>query len=254
MLSILIPAYNAERFVVQAVLSATRQIDRYPVEILVCDDASTDDTARQLHSLQERVSSLRVLSHSTNRGVSAARNTLLASLDPATEYVAFFDADDVYVDGALGRSIGLLEENPQVSITLGRMRVVRSAALESDEFAAEDWPVLHGVTLSASVMRRRLVSKVGPFNEELSHGEDLDYLIRIAELSDARMRHDDVIFYYRRHGTNATTNLKAFRRGFMRAMLLHAKRRAANPALRDVSGLVPGMDPKTREHLLSIDE
>ena len=253
MLSILIPAYNAERFITPAVLSATRQTDRHPVEILVCDDGSTDNTARELHALKQQVTSLRVLSHRTNRGVSAARNTLVANVHQATKYVAFFDADDMYVDGALGRSIRLLEESPRTDITLGRMRVVRSSALEDGELVAEDWPVLHGVTLSASVIRRHLVSKVGTFNEGLSHGEDLDYLIRIAELSDARLLHDDVVFYYRRHGTNATGDVKALRRGFMHAMLLHARRRAADPTLRDISGLVPEMDPKIREQLLSID-
>src|SRR5690625_996119 len=252
MLSILIPAYNAEQFITTAICSACRQTDRFPVQILVCDDGSTDQTASILRQLQRTIPILHVVSHNQNRGVSAARNTLLYHIHPGTTFVTFFDADDVYVDYALEHLLKAFDSVPALDFVRGRMQVVPSSILEGKKLIAPTWPILHGITLSASLIRRELVARVGAFNEALTHGEDLDYLIWLGETTLQRQFLDAVVFYYRRHQANATGNGQALRRGVMQAMLLHAKRKAADPTLHSVSGLLQTTDPEVLQRILTI--
>ncbi len=254
MISILIPAFNAEKYIAPAVASASQQIHQTEVEILVCDDCSSDGTAGVLEEIGSQTPGLRVFTHSRNQGVSAARNTLLANISPGSQFVAFFDADDVYVDGGLGKLWSLLRDNPELDMAHGKMQVVPSSVLETGDPIGDEWPSLHGVTLSASMFRRQVVSRAGMFNTSLSHGEDLDYLLRIAELCRGRLLVDDTIFHYRRHGANATNNALQTRRGTMHALLLHSRRLAANPNLQDVRGLVSKIDPEIMARIAEIHD
>lgn len=254
MLSILIPAYNAERFVTAAVRSAARQTTRMPVEIIVCDDGSTDNTVAKLQDLQSELPNLRLLQHAENKGVSIARNTLMAHLNPATQFVAFFDADDIYVDAALDRALDQFALHPTANYTWGRTQVVPSSALEKGGIVGDEWPILHAISLSPSVIRSDFLATIGQFNVELDFGEDFDFLLRMAEATPHRVVHDDVILYYRRHGSNATNDSARTRRGSMRAMLLHAKRKAANPNLHDVSGILPISDPEATFRAINVTD
>lgn len=250
MISILIPAYNAARFIEAAIMSCTRQVPDGAFEVLVCDDGSTDDTVAIVTALQEKVPQLRLLQNPENMGVCTARNAMLNALSPATQYVAFLDADDVYLDGALGMSIEKLLAEPDAMMTFGRLQVVRSDVLDQGGPFSDEWPIISGITLSSSVFRIKVVRMVGLFDTSFSQGEDVDYLLRLAELSDKRILLDDIIFYYRRHDANATNNTQIMKSGFMRALLLHAKRRAANPDLLAATGMFRVAD---RELLLKVE-
>lgn len=252
MLSILIPAFNAGRFVREAILSAARQTTKIPVEILVCDDGSTDNTLETLHNLKNTLLNLRVVLHSENKGVSATRNMLMTHLNPRTEFVTFFDADDVYLEGALDTSLAQFSIKPETKFTRGKTQFVPSAIIERGGTVGGEWPTLHAVTLSSSVMRADFLAKIGKFNEALDFGEDFDFLLRMAEVTPHRAFHDDVIFYYRRHKRNVTADVLKLRRGAMRAMLLHAKRKAANPNLHDVSDILPSIDPEIMRRALAL--
>ncbi|MBJ6989241.1 glycosyltransferase family A protein [Devosia sp. MC521] len=254
MLSILIPAYNAETFIRAAVLSASRQTKRMPVEIVVCDDGSTDTTLEKLTVLQTELPNLRILEHGGNKGVSAARNTLMAHLNAATEFVAFFDADDVYLDGALDSSLSQFDILPETRFTRGRTQVVASSMLEPGGSISAASPVLYAITLSSSVIRADFLAQIGLFDKTLDYGEDFDFLLRMAEATPHRAIHNDIVFYYRRHKTNVTSDMVKVRRGAMRAMLLHAKRKATNPNICDVTSILPTVDPETMQLVMAVND
>ena len=109
MLSFIIPAYNAEKYIEAAILSCTRQVPEGEYEILVCDDASTDNTAQVVRNLAERIPEIKLYEHDENKGVCHSRNLLMQSMSSATKYVAFLDADDVFRDRAIARCIQKLE-------------------------------------------------------------------------------------------------------------------------------------------------
>jgi glycosyltransferase involved in cell wall biosynthesis len=98
-LSILIPVYNAERYVADTVASVLRQVDE-GVEVVLADDGSKDGSRRALQTIErENPARVRLLLRDENRGLSATRNELLASA--RGEHVWFMDADDLMEPGAV---------------------------------------------------------------------------------------------------------------------------------------------------------
>ncbi|PUA30923.1 MAG: hypothetical protein B0W54_07605 [Cellvibrio sp. 79] len=98
-LSILIPVYNVNKYLGDCFQSILSQVDS-GVEIIALDDCSTDDSLQQLRRIAENSEHpVLVLQHEQNRGLSAARNTLLRHANG--EYVWFIDSDDALNDGAI---------------------------------------------------------------------------------------------------------------------------------------------------------
>jgi succinoglycan biosynthesis protein ExoO len=98
--SVIIPAYNVSGIVERAVRSAAAQTFP-PLEILVIDDCSTDDTGEVVSALGREIPSLRLLSTPTNGGPSAARNVGLR--EAKADWIALLDADDAWKPGRLKR-------------------------------------------------------------------------------------------------------------------------------------------------------
>jgi len=254
MLSILMPVYNRERYIVSAIMSCVGQLRSENCRIIVCDDGSFDETPAILDDLQKSIPNLQVVTHITNKGISAARNTLLEALPPSTRYVAFMDSDDVYVEDALTKCIDHLEKSPDLMMVLGQRQVVHTSALENCTRPNHDWPIVIGCTLCSGVYRAELITAVGSFDLSFSQSEDIDYLIRMAELSDSRKLIKDVIYFQRRHGKNITRNINDVKTNLMRALLFHAKRRSLDPTLKDVKGLFPSMNKNVAIQAQLIDE
>jgi len=103
-LSIIIPAYNAERYIERCILSVLNEADKdFSIEIIVVDDGSTDSTVSIVRSIEETNPQIRII-RQENKGVSVARNI---GLDAALgEYVYFIDADDFINSGFLKRLYG----------------------------------------------------------------------------------------------------------------------------------------------------
>ena len=98
--SVIIPAFNAARFIEQAVLSVVRQTGFHvKTEIVVVDNASTDDTLEVLNRLSAVVPNLKIVSETT-KGAGAARNRGMA--EAVGKYITFLDADDLLLEDAIG--------------------------------------------------------------------------------------------------------------------------------------------------------
>src|SRR5271156_6049934 len=99
-LSVIIPAYNVSGIIGRAIRSAAAQTFS-PLEILVIDDCSTDDTVEVVRALGREIPSIRLLSTSVNGGPSAARNVGLRAAKG--DWIALLDADDAWKPGRLKR-------------------------------------------------------------------------------------------------------------------------------------------------------
>lgn len=105
--SVILPTYNAETCVTRAIHSAASQTGVGAIEILACDDASTDGTLRVLHGLAGDIPGLRIFENATNAGPSVRRNQAIAAA--RGRWIAILDADDAFVPGRLARLIGQAE-------------------------------------------------------------------------------------------------------------------------------------------------
>ena len=181
LVSVVIPTYNRGWTVAEAIDSVLAQTYT-PVELIVVDDGSTDDTAAILQSYGSRIQWLR----QTNRGVSAARNTGAARAKGAL--IAFLDSDDLWLPEKVEVQVRYFEQNPQSLICqtaeLWIRRGVRVNPKERHRKAAgmifERSLKLCLVSPSAVMMRRELMTEMGGFDESLPACEDYDLWLRVS--------------------------------------------------------------------------
>jgi glycosyltransferase involved in cell wall biosynthesis len=183
LVSVIIPAYNAEAWIVETVSSALAQTYT-PVEIIVVDDTSKDGTLRALESFKRRI---RVLQNTTNLGVSGSRNRGIATA--AGHYIALLDHDDLWHPEKISRQMDLFQKIPNLGL------VYSDANIETQEgnqwrYSQASMPYRglvfkqlikeNFIACATSVIPQSVLAEVGLFNEKLKILEDHDLFLRIA--------------------------------------------------------------------------
>ena len=112
--SIIMPAYNAERTVKESVLSALNQTYR-DFELIIIDDGSKDNTPKILKELSESDSRIRVLRNDPNIGVSKSRNRGIEQA--GGQWIAFLDSDDLWRADKLERQLAIVDHYPDACLT-----------------------------------------------------------------------------------------------------------------------------------------
>lgn len=192
--SVIIPAYNAALYIVDALESVFAQTHS-DFEVIAIDDGSTDETWQILKRYADRICCLRQV----NGGPARARNAALR-LASGT-FVAFLDADDLWVPEKLSMQAGFLEEHHDVELVFSDMEefsedeVVRPSFFATRQNAeilrrpgriADAFERLLGeylIPTSTVLVRRRVLDKVGTFDETFeAMAEDKDLWLRIARV------------------------------------------------------------------------
>ncbi len=182
--SVIIPAYNAERFLAQAIESVFGQTYR-DYEILVVDDGSKDATPAVIESFAGRIRSIR----QANAGVSAARN---AGFALATgEFVAFLDADDLWEPVKLERQIAALDQRPDAGLCFTGFFRIDEQLRVTETVPAVDYPdfcealLLYScvVAMPTVLVQSRLFATTGGFDAQLSQCADWDMWLRLSRLT-----------------------------------------------------------------------
>jgi glycosyltransferase involved in cell wall biosynthesis len=178
--SIIIPAYNCAQTLPDAVASVREQGWR-ELEIIVVDDGSTDETAKVASVLDK--GDVRLLSQQ-NAGPAAARNTGIRAA--TMEWIAFLDADDIWLPGKLEAQFHLLERFPSARVCVASANI-RLSSGESylQELPEEQVPLLlellkaNLITTPSVMVHRQCLNEVGGFAPELRTGEDWDLWLRL---------------------------------------------------------------------------
>ena len=191
LVSVVIPAYNAARFVHQAVQSALEQTYGNR-EVIVVDDGSTDDTKLGLSKFDGQFRYL----YQENSGLSAARNTGIKAAQGAL--VCFLDADDLWASNKLELQVAFLQEHRDIGLLSGRHEKFRDsgspytpfvAANKLGENAALTFPIpaaflelirSNFIRVSTVMVRKECFEKVGLFDADLTAVEDRDMWLRIS--------------------------------------------------------------------------
>ena len=188
LVSVVIPVFNGERFLREAVQSVLDQ-QYAPLEIIIVDDGSTDGTATVAQSLPETVRYL----HQTNQGPAAARNRGIEHARGGL--IAFADADDLWPPEKLELQLPWLIEDRGVEIVLGRVQLLSATGLTESAFS---------VNLGCAVIRKPVFDRVGSFDETMRYSEDVDWFMRARESGAAIITIDAVTLFYRQHEQNMT--------------------------------------------------
>lgn len=190
LVSVIVPAYNCERTIEDALASVQRQTFQ-DLELILVNDASTDGTAALLRQATMPHEAWQVIDLPANAGPAAARNRGIA--EARGTWLAFLDADDVWVDDRLGFQLDIMQQDPAAAMCCGRVlpfdkqeagnreddvpdgitNSVRKIAL--DEFARHN-----PVATSTVLVRKAAVNEVGGFDPCFRGPEDYDLWMRLA--------------------------------------------------------------------------
>lgn len=196
--SVIIPVYNGERFLREAVQSVLDQ-QYEPVEIVIVDDGSTDGTEAVARSLPETVRYLR----QTNQGPAAARNRGIEHAQGSL--IAFADADDLWPANKLALQLPYLLRDPKIEIVLGRIQQVRWSESGAGQTLAEEFAEpAFSVNLGSAIVRRSVFERVGLFAETMRYSEDVDWFMRAREAGSEIVTLDAITLLYRQHDENMT--------------------------------------------------
>jgi glycosyltransferase involved in cell wall biosynthesis len=243
LVSVVIPAYNSEKFIAETLDSVLAQTYR-PIEVIVVDDGSTDRTADIVKKYETRFAGSTNPTDSTNKtsktskttetgltylyqkncGPSAARNSGMAAA--RGDYIAFLDADDCWLPHTLERLTGYMESHPGVSLVFGDAGSFGpGGVLFPSAFAKFGCPeqdnegvvqkaferLLEGnfILTGTVLVKKECLDRLGGFNEALHYGEDYDLWVRIALFERIGCLREPVM-KRRVHDTNLSKNEARF--------------------------------------------
>ena len=220
--SIYIPAYNASKYIEQAVDSVLGQ-DFLDLEVCIGNDGSTDSTRALLERSfgdEPRVRWLNLqnggIGHASNKAILASRGL----------YVGQLDSDDRLTPGAVRRLVDVLDEHPDLACAYGSCeRVDAQGGYLQDEYSwlhfSRQKMMITSIAHHFRMFRRANWERTSRFRTDIRNAVDYDIFLKLAETG--RFQHIDEILYQRRwHGEN-TSNVNE---GFQTANTYRVQREA----------------------------
>ena len=215
--SIIIPNYNSERYVADALQSVSAQTEKN-WECIVIDDASTDNSVKTIKKHIRGDKRFKLIQLKEKSGVSVARN---AGLDAARgKYIAFLDSDDCYADTTLELLIQLIETTG-ADMAGGRSHLVNSdfkfkpnprATYSIENFALSHSPTqflllpkrFNWCWIWRRIYKRELIGSTRFLPEFTGLGEDLTFMLDISHRAKSIAECTNICVYHRVHQNNVT--------------------------------------------------
>lgn len=203
--SVIVPTYNYERFIEHSLMSLRAQT--YPHwECVVIDDGSTDKTEEVVRRHGREDERIKYLRQRNQRQAAAKNNGLRNSRG---EYVQFLDADDAIEPLKFERQVAFLQAHPEVDIVYSGVRFFsderpNERRLRMDGVERPWMPEISGsgaemvsallreniMVINSPLVRRSVITDVGPFDDALPPAEDWDYWLRSA-IAGKRFHYED---------------------------------------------------------------
>lgn len=220
--SVIIAAYNAARYIAEALHSALAQTHGEP-ELIVVDDGSTDNTIEIVSELAPRANVIR----QRNAGAGAARNRGVT--EATGEFITFLDADDRFTREKLAVQLAAFDRDPALEAVYGHVREFISEDISAEAVAKLRDPVESAPShLGGSLLiRREAFLRVGPFAERYSLGEGLDWYARSQEAGIYELTLPDIVLERRLHGSNTGIERAAETDQFLQIVRAALQRRRA---------------------------
>jgi glycosyltransferase involved in cell wall biosynthesis len=198
LISCIVPVFNAERYLREALDSILAQGYRH-LEIIVADDGSTDGTAAVVAGYDNQVRYL----WQPNKGPAAARNLGLGAA--SGDFVAFLDQDDLWHPDKLMRQFARFHSRPELDASVTHVRLFWDEALRLEEERFRGHRLtsdLPGYITGTLLARRALFETVGLFDTHLRYGDAMGWFLRAAEHGATVELLSDVLLYHRMHRSN----------------------------------------------------
>ncbi len=197
--SVIIPVYNREQYIEEAIRSVLDQ-HYEPVEIVVVDDGSTDGTPEILSHFPNTTRITQA-----NRGVAAARNTGISRA--AGSYIAFLDSDDSCMPDRLTACMNHMLRNPDTDYILGQEQMFLEPNHARPVHIKQEWLEHPKMAANTAVLFARLTcfETAGLFNTDYVSGEDTEWLFRASDAKLKLVRLSHTMIRRRIHSSNLST-------------------------------------------------
>ena len=227
LVSVIIPVYNCEQYLAEAIQSVLCQTGSR-LEVIVVDDGSTDASAEVARSFG---SSVRYC-YQANAGIGAARNCGIASA--AGNLYAFLDADDRWVEGKLAKQIAALEDDHSLDMVFGQVVQLQDGpewqrGVTENGFGHGD--MMPGMLPGSLLVKRSAFDRVGLFKTDLKVGEFIDWYARAMELGLRSKMLPELLLWRRLHRTNQGVRERQSVTDYARVLKASLDRRRAGKSL-----------------------
>ncbi len=226
LISVIIPAYNAQETLVTALDSVREQIGNFQFEVFVIDDGSTDHTTEvaQKYAAQHPEFNLIILQQ-LNQGVSAARNAGIKR--SSGEYIALLDADDEWLPKKTEKQMQYFhcEHLDFIAARRTGQRLLFPYKSQINKLAKITFRKLlfrNEAQPSTVIFRKTLIQKTGMFNQDQRHAEDLNLWLRMSLTGEMAILDEELILAgsgKRSFGVaGLSANLYEMEKGFQRSL------------------------------------
>ena len=205
--SVVMPVYNGEPFLSEAIESILNQTFR-DFEFMIVDDGSQDGSAAVICEYARRDERIRLIQLEENSGPASAQN--LAIAEARGKFIALMDCDDVSLPERLRIKVEYLERHPEIGIIGAGVHLVDQ---DLQPISAKDYPLRHAEIVlrlllldsamsgAAILMRAEVWHDVGPYERWLISTQDTEFLTRA--VSKTRVANSpECLYLYRQHGNN----------------------------------------------------
>jgi len=224
LVSVIIPCYNGEKFIGEAIESVLNQTYQN-FEIIIVDDGSTDGSRSVIKPFLNDPR-IKLVEHGQNRGIPAARNTGIKM--SKGEFIAFLDQDDLWLPEKLERQIAVFEHSPpDVGLVFSNINTINSKGIVKEYLSERHVPLhinelsqqevlkalfLHNfIPMITVLVRRACFDTVGLLDESLRGGsDDYDFCLRLA--AKYKIKYLNIpLALHRIHGANYSNAERFFR-------------------------------------------
>lgn len=222
LVSVIVPVYNGEPYLAEALDSIFAQ-DHRPLEVIVLDDGSTDDSARIATSYGSRVR----YHYQPNQdlGVSTARNRGVELAQG--EFLSFLDADDIWVAGKISCQLNTFREDSDLDMVFGAVQQFYSPELSAEVKSQVRYTneIMPGYVAGTLLIPREVFDRVGPFATNFRVGEFIDWYAKAKEYGLQERMLPDVLLKRRIHASNMGIRDRIHQKDYLRILKASLNRR-----------------------------
>lgn len=233
LVSVILPVYNGENFIREAVESVLAQTYR-TIELIVVDDGSRDGTADAVRRYHGQARYF----YQPNAGAAAARN---AGVQKArADFLAFIDADDLWTADKLSRQMGVLAADDRLDMVFGRVSHFFSPELEQSarEHILCPSGTMPGYHPGCMLIRKQAFLRAGFFDTAYTIGEFIDWYGKATDKGLKNLVLPEVLMMRRIHARNSVTIRRDSQADYVRVLKTALDRRRRTAAYPDPEGTI----------------
>lgn len=227
LISVIIPVYNAEKYLAEAINSILQQTYQ-PLEIIVVDDESTDKSGEVAQSFGDVIR----YEFQKNNGAAKARNTgiNLAKGD----YLTFLDADDLWTENKLKLQVQAFNNHPELDMVFGYVKQFISPELSDDIKNKIYCPseLMKGYHIGTMMVKKDAFLRIGKFDENWQITDFIDWYLKATEKGLQSYMCPEILLKRRLHNTNIGIRKRDSRNEYVRTLKASLDRRRASKKIK----------------------